>query len=672
MDGNKRKSMSNGGPPDEKKHKFSNDNSDSQYLTGQRRRLPIYFGKQPLINEIMKNETTILMSETGSGKTTQLPQYLLETKLSKRGVICCTQPRRIAAITVANWVAKERGTTVGELIGYTIRFEDVTSPQTKVRYMTDGMLLREALLDPLLLRYSVIILDEAHERSVTTDVLFGVVKIAQSKRKETKPLKVVIMSATLNASEFEKYFANAKVCFIEGRRHPIKIKYTEDVQKDYLHASICSAFQLHQEVPLGHDILVFLTGQEEIESAAKVLYDIYQQMQKTVPNLLICTLFASLPNSEQLKVFGKTEDGYRKIILATNIAETSVTIPGVKYVIDCGMVKAKAYNPLTGLDMLKVHPISKAQARQRSGRAGRECPGICYRLFQEQAFMKLEDNTVPEIQRCNVRSVLLQLLVLGLKDVHKFDFISPPSGGAVDEALNQLVLLGAIESKESQVLTAKGKKLSAFPLDPSLACCIISAHEHGCIEEVITIVALLSVDSIIYSPPHLREKSKKAYEKFYSGEGDHISLLLFYRAYKHAKGNINWCRDHFVNTRNVKTVIQIRGQLRELCLRQNMPLSSCGPNFSLIRKAMCHGQFMHSAELQKSGTYLTMLQKQEVRIHPSSVLFNVKPSFVIFNEVVETSRRYMRHISVVDPEWLIEASPSLFDRKRLIPNAVLS
>jgi len=642
-------------------------------LNEQRKLLPISFGKQALINEVLRNETVIIMSETGSGKTTQLPQYLLETKLARKGVVCCTQPRRIAAITVAKRVAKEKGVNIGDIVGYTIRFEDMSSSRTRLKYMTDGMLLREALLDPFLLKYSVIILDEAHERSVQTDVLFGIVKSAQAKRRETKPLKVIVMSATLNVSEFENYFHNSKVCYLEGRRHPIKTFYTEEVQKDYPHASIVSAFQLHRELPMGDDILVFLTGQEEIEAAAKYLKEIYQHMHQTVPKLLVCKLFASLPNQEQMNVFNKAPEGTRKIIFSTNIAETSVTIPGIKYVIDCGMVKAKAYNPLTGLDMLKVTPVSKAQARQRSGRAGRECPGVCYRLYPETVFGNLQENTTPEMQRCNVRSICLQLLELGVKDVQKFDFISRPSEGAIDEALKQLVLLRAVTTAVgSQSVTAKGKLMAAFPLDPCLAACILAANEFGCVEEVITIVSLLSVESITYAAPNQRDNSKKALQKFFSPEGDHVSLLLFFKAYKSAKGNFSWCKEHFVNIKNMKTVLQIRSQLRDLCIRNHIQIKNCGNNYVAIRKSMSRGLFLNSAELQKDGIYQTMIQKQEVRIHPSSVLFNLKPAFVVFTEVVETSRRYMRHISVVDPSWLVDACPSCFDLNKLTQNAVLS
>jgi len=649
-----------------------NNNNNNNLYKCQQNLLPIHFGRQALINEVINNPTVIVMSETGSGKTTQLPQYLLTTFLAKRGQICCTQPRRVAAITVADRVSKEKGGKVGDLVGYTVRFEDVTSAKTRLKYMTDGMLLREALLDPLLKRYSVIILDEAHERSIQTDVLFGVVKLAQIKRKTTRPLKIVIMSATLQADLFVKYFDDAKICYLEGRKYPIKIMYSDEVQKDYTHASLVTALQLHKEMPIGDDILVFLTGQEEIETLAQIMRDITLYSSDEYGKILVYPLFASLPNKEQMKAFQPAASGYRKIILATNIAETSVTIPGVKYVIDCGMVKAKAYNASNGLEMLKVQAVSKAQARQRCGRAGRECPGICYRLYSETIFHNLNEDTVPEIQRCNLKSVVLQLLAMGLTDILNFDFISAPSEDTLQDAFKQLVLLEAIESEESQKITAKGKTLSSFPLDPSLASCILAAQELGCTEELLTIVSLLSVDSVIYTPSQHREKSRKAFQKFVSSEGDQISLLKFYRAYKNARGNIDWCREHFVNMRNMKTVQLIRSQLRELCLRLNISLKSCGNDFTVIRQSLCGGLFANSAERQLDGTYMTILHKQTVFIHPSSVLFMLKPPYVIFNEVVKTSKCYMRDLCIVDPTWLVNICPTHFDAKRLLPQAITS
>lgn len=637
------------------------------------RQLPIFFGKGALLQEIATHETVIVMSETGSGKTTQLPQYILN-QYSSKGIVCCTQPRRVAAITVAARVAKEKNCKLGELVGYTVRFEDVTSAHTKLKYMTDGMLLREALLDPLLKRYSVVILDEAHERSVQTDVLFGVVKKAQETRRATgRPLKIIIMSATLQAEEFVKYFNNAKICFLEGRRHPIKIMYTEEIQKDYAHASLVAALQLHKQTPPGHDVLVFLTGQEEILSTAKVVNEISTFLKEDYGNLAICPLFASLPHAQQLVAFEAAAPGCRKIILATNIAETSVTIPNVKYVIDCGMVKIKEYNPTTGMETLKVRPISKAQARQRCGRAGRECPGVCYRLYPEEAFHMLEENTVPEIKRCNLRSVALNLLAMGLPDIVTFDFMSPPSQNALKDALQQLVLLEAVESVETQRITEKGRLMSSFPLDPALSRCILAAQENECIEDMISIISILSVDSLIYIPPTERERGRRILQKFYASEGDQISMLHILKEYKKMKGNPEWCRDNFVDVKNMKTVRQIRHQLRDLCTRSSMSMKNVRhEQYKGLRRSLCAGLFFNSAERQMDGTYVTLMQKLPVNIHPSSVLFNQKPSFVVFNELVETSKRYMRALCVVDPLWLIDACPSRFENCKLLPETVVS
>jgi len=577
---------------------------------------------------------------------------------------------------VASRVSKEVGCPLGDVVGYTVRFEDVTSPQTKLKYMTDGMLLREALLDPLLKRYSVVILDEAHERSIQTDVLFGVVKKAQQERRKQnglKPLKIIIMSATLQAEEFERYFSGAKICFLEGRRHPIKIKYTEEIQKDYAHATLVTAMQLHREKPPGQDILVFLTGQEEILSLAKTMKEIAEHVKDDFSNFQVCPLFASLPHREQMRVFTPSPDGVRKIILSTNIAETSVTIPNVKYVVDCGMVKAKDYNPTTGMETLKVKPVSKAQARQRCGRAGRECPGICYRLYPEDSFRHLDENTVPEIKRCNLRSVVLNLLAMGLRDVISFDFMSPPSEDSLKDALRQLVQLSAVESIESQQITAQGKQMSTFPLDPALSKCILAAKENDCVEEMVTVLSILSVDSLTYIPPSERERGRKVLQRFSASEGDQVSALKLFREYKKMKGNQMWCRENFIDGKTMKTVRQIRNQLKELCHKLEIPLTSSKQDqYKSLRKSLCSGLFFNSAERQSDGTYVTLMQKTIVHIHPSSVLFREKPSFVVFNELVETSKRYMRGLCVVDPLWLIEACPSRFENCKLLPETITS
>ncbi|XP_056412357.1 ATP-dependent RNA helicase DHX33 isoform X2 [Hyla sarda] len=604
--------------------------------------------------------------ETGSGKTTQIPQYLYESSIGRQGIIGVTQPRRVAAISLATRVSEERKTELSKLVGYTVRFEDVTSEETKIKFLTDGMLLREAIGDPLLRRYSVVILDEAHERTVHTDVLFGVVKTAQKKRKELGklPLKVIIMSATMDVDLFSQYFNGAPVLYLEGRQHPIQVFYTKQPQSDYLQAALVTVFQIHQEAPVSHDILVFLTGQEEIEAMTKTCRDIAKHLPDGCPQMTVMPLYASLPHSQQLRVFQNAPKDHRKVILSTNIAETSITITGIKYVIDTGMVKAKKYNPDSGLEVLAVQRVSKAQAWQRTGRAGREDSGICYRLYTEDEFEKLEKMTVPEIQRCNLASVVLQLLVLRVPNILTFDFVSKPSPDSIQSATEQLDLLGAVERKEDQIiLTPLGKKMAAFPLEPKFSKTILISPKFHCTEEILTIVALLSVDSVLHNPPAKRDEVQAARKKFISSEGDQITLLNIYRAFKNLGKNKEWCRENFINGRNMMLVSEVRAQLRDICIKMSMPIESSRTDTRNIRQCLAHGLFMNAAELQPDGTYTTVETHQPVSIHPSSILFHCKPACVIYNELLHTSKCYMRDLCVVDADWLFEAAPEYFRRK---------
>lgn len=632
----------------------------------QRKQLPIYQAKPQLLNQLRQLHNAIVIGETGSGKTTQIPQYLYEAGIGRQGMIAITQPRRVAAISLAGRVAEEKRTQLGKLVGYTVRFEDVTSSETKLKFMTDGMLLREAIGDPLLLRYTVVVLDEAHERTVHTDVLFGVVKTAQRKRRELNkiPLKVIVMSATMDVDLFSEYFNKSPVLYLEGRQHPIQIYYTKQPQSDYLQAALVSIFQIHQEAPFSHDILVFMTGQEEIEALARTCRDIAKHLPDGCGPMVVIPLYASLPPTQQLRVFQPAPKGCRKVILSTNIAETSVTISGIKYVIDTGMVKAKRFNPDSGLEVLAVQRVSKAQAWQRAGRAGREDSGFCYRLYTEQEFDSLLPMTVPEIQRCNLAAVMLQLMALGIPDVMNFDFMSKPSPEAVRSAVEHLELLGAVERKEGQVLlTALGKKMASFPLEPRYAKTILMSPDFCCSEEVLSIVSLLSVDTVLYNPPARREEVLAARKKFTSSEGDHMTLLNIYRAFKKVSGNKEWCRENFVNSRNMSLVKEVQAQLREICLKLNLKLESCGADTGNVRRCLAHGMFTNAAELQPDGTYLALDTHQSVAIHPSSVLFQSKPSYVIFNELLHTSRCYMRDLCLVDADWLLDAAPEYFGRK---------
>lgn len=635
-------------------------------LDVQRKQLPIYQAKPQLLNQLRQLNNAILIGETGSGKTTQIPQYLYEAGIGRQGIIAITQPRRVAAISLAGRVAEEKRTQLGKLVGYTVRFEDVTSSETKLRFMTDGMLLREAIGDPLLLRYTVVILDEAHERTVHTDVLFGVVKTAQRRRKELNkiPLKVLVMSATMDVDLFSEYFNKSPVLYLEGRQHPIQIYYTKQPQSDYLQAALVTIFQIHQEAPPSQDILVFMTGQEEIEALARTCRDIAKHLPDGCGPMVVIPLYASLPPVQQLRVFQPAPKGSRKVILSTNIAETSVTISGIKFVIDTGMVKAKRFNPESGLEVLAVQRVSKAQAWQRTGRAGREDSGSCYRLYTEDEYDNLIPMTVPEIQRCNLAGVMLQLMALGIPDVMNFDFMSKPSLEALRSAMEHLELLGAVEKKDGVVsLTALGKKMASFPLEPRYAKTILLSPEFSCSEEVISIVSLLSVDTVLYNPPARRDEVQAARKKFTSSEGDHMTLLNIYRAFKKVGGNKDWCRENFVNSRNMSLVKEVQSQLKEICLKLNLRLESCGANTENVRRCLAHGMFVNAAELQPDGTYLALDTHQPVAIHPSSVLFQAKPAYVVFNELLHTSRCYMRDLCLVDADWLLESAPEYFSRK---------
>lgn len=632
----------------------------------QRRSLPIFQARGQLLAQLRNLDSAVLIGETGSGKTTQIPQYLYEAGIGRQGIIGVTQPRRVAAISLATRVSDEKRTELGKLVGYTVRFEDVTSEDTRIKFLTDGMLLREAISDSLLRKYNCIILDEAHERTIHTDVLFGVVKAAQKRRKELGklPLKVVVMSATMDVDLFSQYFNGAPVLYLEGRQHPIQIFYTKQPQHDYLHAALVSVFQIHQEAPSSQDILVFLTGQEEIEAMSKTCRDIAKHLPDGCPAMLVLPLYASLPYAQQLRVFQAAPKGYRKVIISTNIAETSITITGIKYVVDTGMVKAKKYNPDSGLEVLAVQRVSKTQAWQRTGRAGREDSGVCYRLYTEEEFEKFDKMTVPEIQRCNLAGVMLQLLAMKVPDVLTFDFMSKPSPDHIQAAIAQLDLLGALEHKDDQLtLTPIGRKMAAFPLEPKFAKTILLSPKFHCTEEILTIVSLLSVDSVLYNPPARREEVQNVRKKFISSEGDHITLLNIYRTFRNTGGNKDWCKENFVNSKNMMLVAEVRAQLREICLKMSMPIMSSRGDVESVRRCLAHSLFMNTAELQPDGSYATTDSHQPVAIHPSSVLFHCKPACVVYTELLYTNKCYMRDLCVVDAEWLYEAAPEHFRRK---------
>jgi len=427
--------------------------------------LPVWQAKEDFVKMINEHQTTILVGETGSGKTTQIAQFIAEAGYAQsRKLIACTQPRRVAAMSVARRVAEEMDVELGDEVGYSIRFEECSSNKTFIKFLTDGMLLREAMSDPLLERYSVIILDEAHERTLATDVLFGLIKEVLVRRAD---LKLVVMSATLEAEKFQGYFLDAPLMKVPGRLHPVEIFYTSEPERDYLEAAIRTVVQIHLCEPPG-DVLLFLTGEEEIEDACRKITKEVQQQQKVGP-IKVLPLYSTLPPQQQQRIFEAApppayEGGPagRKIVVSTNIAETSLTIDGIVYVIDPGFSKQKVYNPRIRVESLLVSPISRASAHQRAGRAGRTQPGKCFRLYTEDSFKKdLQEQTYPEILRSNLGSVVLQLKKLGIEDLVHFDFMDPPAPETLMRALELLNYLGAIDDEGE--LTAVGTMMAEFP-----------------------------------------------------------------------------------------------------------------------------------------------------------------------------------------------------------------
>ncbi|KAJ6322307.1 hypothetical protein OIU77_012221 [Salix suchowensis] len=586
-----------------------------EIIKRQRESLPIASVKERLVQEVKNHDILIIVGETGSGKTTQLPQFLFNAGFCPDGkVIGITQPRRVAAVTVAKRVAEECGVELGQKVGYSIRFDDNTSSSTRIKYMTDGLLLREALLDPYLSRYSVIIVDEAHERTVHTDVLLGLLKNVQRARvksvndhvivnnkkasnsitnengkgaecttllkqcqRKFPPLKLIIMSASLDARLFSEYFGGARAVHVEGRQHHVDVFYTLHAETDYVDAALITIFQIHLEEGPG-DILVFLTGQEEIEGVERLVQEQLQKLPEERKKLLTVPIFSSLPSEKQMRVFMPAPAGYRKVILATNIAETSVTIPGIKFVIDPGFVKARSYDPVKGMESLIIIPTSKAQALQRSGRAGREGPGKCFRLYPESEFEKLEDSTKPEIKRCNLSNVILQLKALGIDDIIGFDFLEKPSRAAIQKSLEQLFLLGAL-TDDCKLSDPVGHQMARLPLDPIYSKALILASQFNCLEEMLIAVSMLSVESIFYNPREKSAEAKTAKKCFASPDGDHLTLINVYRAAdellqkrrmelstekneKNIKGKNEkivrkWCKENFINSRSLKHACDI-------------------------------------------------------------------------------------------------------------------
>ena len=637
--------------------------TEHEKILAGRKKLPVFPYREEFLAAVKDHQVLILVGETGSGKTTQIPQYLHEIGYSELGKIGCTQPRRVAAMSVAARVAQEMNVRLGHEVGYSIRFENCTSPKTVIQYMTDGMLLREILTEPDLASYSCMVIDEAHERTLHTDILFGLVKDIVRFRTD---LKLIISSATLDAEKFSKYFDDANIFMIPGRMFPVDIYYTKTPEADYVDACVVTVLQIHVSQPVGGDILVFLTGQEEIETAAEILTQRAKNLGTRIPELIICPIYANLPSDQQAKIFEPTPKGSRKVVLATNIAETSLTIEGITYVVDCGFNKQKTYNARSGMESLVVTPVSQAAANQRAGRAGRTQPGKCFRLFTAWSFQhELDPNTIPEILRTNMGNVVLMLKSLGINDLLHFDFMDRPPADALIRALEQLYALGALNDRGE--LTKLGRRMAEFPLDPMLSKTVIASEKFKCTSEILSTVAMLSLGaSVFYRPKEKAIHADTARLNFArGGGGDHIALLRCYTDWASTDYNQNWCFENFVQVKSMKKARDIREQLEGLCDRVEIDHTvSAGidENMDAILKAVSSGFFYNIARLSRTGDYQTVKQQKTVYIHPSSVLSKSEdpPAWLVFFELAFTTKEYMRQVAPIQPAWLIEIAPHYY------------
>ncbi|KAJ0033775.1 hypothetical protein NQD34_000882 [Periophthalmus magnuspinnatus] len=637
-----------------------------------RLQLPVWEYKESFNDIITRHQSFVLVGETGSGKTTQIPQWCVDMVRGQPGpkrAVACTQPRRVAAMSVAQRVADEMDVMLGQEVGYSIRFEDCSSAKTILKYMTDGMLLREAMNDPLLERYGVIILDEAHERTLATDILMGVLKEVVRQRAD---LKVIVMSATLDAGKFQVYFDNCPLLTIPGRTHPVEIFYTPEPERDYLEAAIRTVIQIHMCEEDEGDCLLFLTGQEEIDEACKRIKREVDDLGPEVGDIKIIPLYSTLPPQQQQRIFEppppRKPNGAigRKVVVSTNIAETSLTIDGVVFVIDPGFAKQKVYNPRIRVESLLVTAISKASAQQRAGRAGRTRPGKCFRLYTEKAYktemQASHDNTYPEILRSNLGSVVLQLKKLGIDDLVHFDFMDPPAPETLMRALELLNYLAALNDDGD--LTELGSMMAEFPLDPQLAKMVIASCEFNCSNEILSITAMLSVPQCFVRPTEAKKAADESKMRFAHIDGDHLTLLNVYHAFKQNHEANQWCYDNFVNYRSLMSADNVRQQLSRNMDRFNLPRRSTEftsrDYYINIRRALCTGYFMQVAHLERTGHYLTVKDNQVVQLHPSTVLDH-KPEWVLYNEFVLTTKNYIRTCTDIKPEWLVKIAPQYYE-----------
>ncbi|RZF44268.1 hypothetical protein LSTR_LSTR006818 [Laodelphax striatellus] len=652
------------------KTKFVYNANISLSLELQRQRLPIFHCRNQLLYLLENYQTVVLVGETGCGKSTQIPQYLLESGWCQDGkVVGVTEPRRVAAITLATRVAEETQSELGgHVVGYCVRFNECFEPrQTKIKYMTEGILMREMMADPLLRAYSVIVVDEVHERTLNTDIILGLLKKIIRKRRD---LRIIVTSATVDAEKLKEFFNHNKgkqkdsavIMSVEGKLYPVEIFFAKEPVPDYVLSAVNVVLEIHAKEDNG-DILVFLTGMDEVGRAVSALKDAAADGRKSFKSrdeLMVLPMYGSLSNNDQLMVFKRTPKNCRKVVVATNIAETSITIPGIVYVVDCGFVKTRFLNSKTGFDTLTVVPVSKAAAEQRAGRAGRLRPGKVYRLYTEADFDRLPSSSPAEMQRCSLSAAVLQLKALGIDNVLRFAFPSPPPARNLLLALELLCALGALGHSDATLTRPLGLQMAEFPLSPLHAKALIASGSVG--------GATDGNFGMLQAPERTCEVASRGgrvrhAEQRQAEEGDLLTWLNVFAAYSKVpeKESKAWCGRYYINHRAVRRTLEIKGHLLNILKKFDIAVVSCGGDGDRVRKAITAGFFPNAAYLHHSGSYHSVRGDLPMRVDPSSVLYNQSPhKWLVFCELVHTDQMYMKDCVAVEQEWLLTTAPHFY------------
>ena len=647
-----------------------------------RQQLPVYQYKNEILESIKFNSVVIIEGQTGSGKTTQIPQFILDSGICPPNQkIVCTQPRRVAASSVAMRVADEMDVNCGDVVGYSVRFDSNYNSNTRLLYMTDGLLLREFVEDPMISKYGVVIIDEAHERTINTDIILGLLKQLNEIRKD---LKIIVMSATLDADKFVKFFIARDILpphiKVPGKLYNVTLHYTPGQSSNYRPEIISRVMTICTSDRQG-DILIFLTGEDEIESLCSILRDKISatRRQNRLVQAEVFPMYAQLPYNEQKKVLEPLPNGVRKIVVATNIAETSITIEGIVFVIDSGFIKESHYSPKSRKKSLIKVRVSKASADQRKGRAGRTREGECYRIYSEDDYNNMLDQTLPEIQRSDLSELVLLMIAAHVTDIVHFPFLDFPHFKLLVGALEELYHLGVfVENFTANMigladqLTPHGAVMSRIPVSPKYSRSLIAAAQYGCSDEVSTIVAILSEPGNVFFNPRVKKKeADEAHMKFYDKTGDHMTYLKIMQQFEEIPraGRKSWANANFINARPLEAALRSKRQLVAQLKREGYWGTSENTNdkrplFTRIAISFLAGGFMQVARFEENGKYQVLINRTQADIVKYGAIKILQPEdnkWILYDEYVNTGEDdAFRTVSVIQPSWCIEAAPTYF------------